>query len=417
MKSSPRSATGFTLVELMVSVAIIGLIMLVLVAMTNQISQHLAGATEKIEKFQEARDGFEAMTRRMSQATLNTYWDYLGIDSSDTVNPHPRDVNVAPAPSAFASFVPQFYGRATALRFVCKPWVPTTNLQVDGTARPGDAMFFQAPFGVVSSNFTLPQTGAAGNDSVQFGAMKNLLNTWGYFVEAGYDPTVPQFVTNTGTVRKRWRSRLYEFMQPAEQMSLYDGPTTPTTGSIPYWYLKPGMQSSPRPARALAENVLTLILLPKLSKQDEDARAAADGPSAVMLSPQYIYDSTPPKTPVSYPILNPGANGGADPGMLCPKNQLPPIVMVTMIAVDERSAERLDDKYPQAPDVVAASTAPGANYSQLFKNAANLENPAAPGGSDLYKYEQILQYEKVTYRVFTTNVTIRGAKWSRMETK
>ena len=49
---------GFTLVELMVSVSIIGLIMLVLVSMVNQISETWRTSTGKITEFQEARSGF-----------------------------------------------------------------------------------------------------------------------------------------------------------------------------------------------------------------------------------------------------------------------------------------------------------------------------------------------------------------------
>jgi hypothetical protein len=37
--------------------------------------------------------------------------------------------------------------------------------------------------------------------------------------------------------------------------------------------------------------------------------------------------------------------------------------------------------------------------------------------SDLNNLQQILIHEGLTYRVFTTNVTIRGAKWSRVQTK
>src|SRR5258708_20794096 len=103
MNSSSRFPTGFTLVELMVSTVMIGLIMLVLVGMTNQTSQTWRNATEKIEKFQSARDGFESMTRKLSQATLNTNWDYL--DSAGNV----RDKNVGTF--AFNNFVPVYYGR------------------------------------------------------------------------------------------------------------------------------------------------------------------------------------------------------------------------------------------------------------------------------------------------------------------
>jgi uncharacterized protein (TIGR02599 family) len=404
MNSSSRQVHGFTLVELMVSTAIIGLIMLVLVSMTNQMGQTWRGTASKIEKFQEARDGFEAMTRRLSQATLNTNWDYLDKTGA------PRDPNVGT--TAFNNFVPVAYGRTSALRFVSGPMgSPVNYFALDTSARPGHAVFFQAPFGLVAT--TDAQTSG-------YGLMNNLLNTWGFYVEAGYDTTRPSFVdTPSAGVPRRWRSRLWEFMVPAEQMSLYDR----NDYVIPYkWILGP-WKNAPRPAHVLAENVLTLVLLPKLSKSDEDARALTQGYAAKNLSPKYIYDSFPNPATVTYPILNPGGNGGSNPGEINPKNQLPPIVMTTMIAIDELSAQKLFDKYGESPlcGVDLAAGGAGINYPGLFNDASLLEDDPnttnTPGDGDLWKYEQILTKAGLTYRVFTSNVTIRGAKWSRVQTK
>lgn len=417
MNSPSCSKSGFTLVELMVSTAIIALIMLVLVAMTNQTSQTWRYTTEKIEKFQTARDGFESMTRKLAQATMNTNWDYL--DSTGTI----RDKNVTS--TAFKNFVPTFYGRTTDLRFASGPMSASPNgfpgLSPD-VARPGHGVFFQAPFGSVA-------------DKTTYGNMDNLLNTWGYFVEAGYDPTTPSFITAGGSVPKRWRTRLMEFMQPAEQMSLYDQTDPSYDGQYHYKWFTVGLQSPTRPVRVLAENILTLVILPKLSKADEDYRTNRQNAQAAMLSPKYVYDSTF--------VLNLGANGGSDPGAINPKNQLPPILNVTMIAIDERSAERLADKYcqnaPQAPspqqpssptpsqacmglDMAAAKVgSPPVSYSQLFTDAARLEDDpntkSQPGDGDLYDLERVLTHEGCTFRVFTSNVSIRGSKWSRVQTK
>ncbi|MDR3402985.1 MAG: Verru_Chthon cassette protein C [Chthoniobacter sp.] len=412
MKSSSRFQAGFTLVELMVSTAIIGLIMLVLVGMTNQTSQTWKNTAEKIEKFQEARDGFESMTRKLSQATLNTNWDYL--DSAGA----PRDKNVGSA--AFNAFVPIFYGRTSDLRFVSGP-MRSTSFSLDSSmVRPGHGIFFQAPFGVVA-------------DTTDYAAMDNLLNTWGYFVEAGNDPSRPQFVETAG-VPGRWRSRLMEYMLPAEQMSLYDKSDKSYT-----WFTLHLNDATARPVRVLAENVITLIILPRLSKGDEDYRAKTQGSvQAAMLSPQYIYDSFP----ILPALYNPGAVPGSDGGMINPKNQLPPILTVTMVAVDERSAQRLADTYctgaqSQAQhahgsqrvtgsgsemlmglDQAAGKVNPPVIYQNLFTDATRLEdnpNTATPGDGDLYDLERVLTNEKCTYRVFTSNVSIRGAKWSRVK--
>lgn len=407
MNPSSRSSAGFTLVELMVSTAIIALIMLVLVAMTNQTNQTWRYTTEKIEKFQAARDGFESMTRRISQATLNPNWDYL--DKNLKV----RDKTIMS--TDWLNFVPVYYGRVTDLRFVSGPIQPNATVAFPGLMpgipmRPGHGIFFQAPFGNVT-------------DKANYGILDNLLNTWGYYIETNYDQTTPSFINQNATnMVKRWRPRLMEYMQTAEKMQLYD----PTDATYK-WFTNGFTNANPAkpetvPYRVLAENILTLVILPKLSKADEDLRASKQNATAAMLSPNYIYDSTM--------TLNPGANGGTDPGAINPKNQLPPILSVTMVALDERSAEKLYDKYcapspsqnnysnvVMGMDVASTKVSPAVAYSTLFTDAKRLEDNTAtptPGDGDLYDLERVLTHEGCTYRVFTSNVSVRGAKWSRV---
>jgi hypothetical protein len=105
---------------------------------------------------------------------------------------------------------------------------------------------------------------------------------------------------------------------------------------------------------------------------------------------------------------------------------------VTMIAVDERSAERLADKYCSQPSqsnpsladatmgMSQATSKVGVTYTSLFTNSLALETPDTGNintSGDLVKFEKALTKEGCSYRVFTTNVTIRGAKWSRSQTK
>ena len=452
--------SAFTLVELIVSTGIIALIMLVLVQMTNQTSKTWRSTSEKVEKFEEARDGFEALTRRLSQATLNTNWDYLGILSSGSASQ-----NLIPRPKlwtqpGFKTFVPVSYGRTADLRFMSGPMSfrpggqGITNdpsaANTSGVIFPTHGVFFQAPLGMATNT--------------AYDTMNNILNTWGYFIQAGWDPNVPAFVatmqqpyanssSGTGLVRKRWRSRLMEFRQPSEQMSLYDPASD--SSKYPHWFTVPlmstgspytGAPANP-PTRAIAENIVALIIRPRLSKNDEDYYNSIGKPW--MLCSDYVYDSTQ--------TINPGPySPGSNTAQINPKNQLPPIVNVTMVAIDERSAKRLDERYGTGPNGQnqgswymgldqAVANVPGGTcpqFKNLFTNqnvkdggGIQLEGPLGPPNSlgqtdesDLNYLQQILihamdlpgaasQPEPITYRIFTSNVTIKGAKWSRLETE
>jgi uncharacterized protein (TIGR02599 family) len=248
-----------------------------------------------------------------------------------------------------------------------------------------------------------------------------------------------------------------ELQVPAEYMNVYDVPAVLTSAQRRDWYLNamlatgalsssptPNPSGSPitspltvRPARVLAENVLALIFLPKLSAIDEAARKAQQWS---LLCPDYTYDSTLlPTGPAGSPPtlaeapLNPGANptsatNASDVGGIDPRNQLPPEIQVIMIAIDERSAQRLLAMTPA--DANATTTLPDPTFGGIYTgsngplftqaltgNSAyyNQLGDAETPNTDLYTFTQTLVNLKLTYRIFTTNVTIRGAKWSKAQ--
>lgn len=356
-----RSLTSaFTLVEVLLSTAIIGLLMIVLLTMTDQTSQTWRRTTGKIEQFQQARTGFESMTRRLNQATLNTYWDVT-------------------TKKVGAVDVPDKYIRQSELRFVSGPMKDLAT----GSNMPTHGVFFQAPLGFV-------------DDTGKYAAMDNLLNTWGYFLEVGDDKDIiPTFLQKS--VPPRWRSRLMELMQPSERMSVYLL-TGKETGPAALAWFRGALTANPRPVRVLAENIMALVVLPQLAKTEETVRTAA-GKSP--LAPKYSYDST--KT------NNTGAPAGD--AEINPKNQLPPVVQVTMVAIDEASATRLAERFP-ASSTLGLTTAP------LFLDSKKLEDDsgtATPGDGDLATLEKQLVDLRLNYRVFTSSVSIRGAKWSKSQ--
>src|SRR3954452_20334103 len=102
MLSRPR-ASGFTLIELVASAAVITLLMLMLVQMSKSTADTWSKGLSRAEEFRESRRAFETVTRRLATATLNTYWDYEYPKGIDPANP--RDIP------------PTGYQRQSELRF------------------------------------------------------------------------------------------------------------------------------------------------------------------------------------------------------------------------------------------------------------------------------------------------------------
>jgi uncharacterized protein (TIGR02599 family) len=347
-----RRTAAFSQLEVLVASSVIALVMLMLSMMTDQTQRLIRSTSGKVEQFQEARVGFDAMTRRLSQATLNTYWEYSYRTEYQTVGGQQQ-----------AMRVPDRYQRGSELRFRSGPMVEFTKSKGPKEAfQPMHGIFFQAPNGWVE-------------DPQKYGALDHLLNSWGYFVELGTDEaTVPDFLKNRAEPRRRFR--LMEWMEPAEALKVYKYQNLRSTE----WFA-PQLSKEGRPVRALVENVVALIITPKFDRTTEEARLKLN--KSTVLSPFYRYDST---TTSADPELN-------------QKNQLPPVVQITMIALDEGSAFRLNDRYKNHPTG-------GIEFGQLFRRPEAYE-------SDLTLLEQQLATtHRVAYRVFTTNVSIRGAKWS-----
>lgn len=361
-----RSENGreeaFSLIELLVATVILLGIAAILISTTGQAGQIFKRTAGKIEQFGEARRAYENVTRRLAEATLNTYWDY----AYKTVG---------------TSRVPSGYVRQSELRFRSGPM--QTLIPSGDIYRPTHGVFFQAPAGLVEDQATLS-------------TLDQSLNTWGFFLEVGDDRALrPAFLEDHVPVRLR--SRLMELREPTERLSVYNPPGNNNSN---WWFANSINQAEERPVRVLAENVVALVILPRLSQADESAR----GTGKPVLSPKYDYDST--RTSNYQPPLSP-----PDPE-INPKNQLPPVVQVIMVAIDEVSGARLAQEHGDAKDL-------GIQTEDLFKDSLLLEdNPKSspPGDGELSTLEQQLIEQRVSYRIFSTNVAIRGAKWSKAQT-
>jgi uncharacterized protein (TIGR02599 family) len=64
---------------MLVSVAILGLIMLLAAQMIDETERVWKTTSARTDAFQAARAGFEQMTDQLRQATVKTYYDYFDV--------------------------------------------------------------------------------------------------------------------------------------------------------------------------------------------------------------------------------------------------------------------------------------------------------------------------------------------------
>ncbi|MFT5192467.1 MAG: hypothetical protein ACI9DF_003946 [Verrucomicrobiales bacterium] len=309
-----RNQSGFTLIELLVSISILIMLLLMIFSMVDQTQRTWTRASAEANQFREARLGFESITRRVRQATLNTYWDYK-FDSGGR---------------------PEEYIRQSELHFIMGETSKLT--QRPSTIFPGHGIFFQAPFGYVVEK-----------DYRQF---TELLNAWGFFVEFGDDrESLPAFLR--GRVQPKFRYRLKEFRLPSENFEIYEDAEQRRKSQSSQdnkWFgqFMGGGAKSLLVKRTLAENILMLVLTPMKAVPNKGSSAAD-----TFYEQGYTYDSR-------FGLGQPKSESTQAEDNI---HLLPSLVRVTMIAVDEKSALR-EERGANPPSLIP---------SGLFKQPKNLE--------------------------------------------
>jgi uncharacterized protein (TIGR02599 family) len=272
---------AFTLVELLVSMAVLGLMVVMMLSVTSSTQSVWRESSSRVEQYREARRAFERINQRLSQAILNPYADYVNASGE------PRTIANA------ATFQPRRYARQSELRYL------QTNAAGFPAPRGGDlvgqAVFFQAPLGRTD------QTGLQ--------SMNALVNTIGFFVERGTDTGLrPAFLTG-----EKNRYRLFELVEPTESLTIYSF----TSGNASYsgtdWITTP--LSSPTYSSRLADNIVALLF--RAEYRDGNTTRQS-----------YEYSSAP-------------VSGATQPPEV---HALPPSVRVTMLSLDEVSARRVSDE-------------------------------------------------------------------------
>lgn len=381
-------AVAFTLIELMVSITFLVILMLVVTQVIGVVQRTWVRANSRVSQFREARQAFDLITNNLSQATLNTYWTTnLTQISSDSLG------------AAIKS--PQSYQRQSELHFICGP---TTTLlpAATGSNCPGHAVFFQAPLGVVNL--------ATVAGAVNTANMVNLLCGRGYFVEWGSDAFFrPAFLNQapySNVVPVRNRMRLMEYSPTAEMNDIYSSTYRSNPTSIKNWYQDPtvgvlakevqnGETSATRYfTRPVADNILALIISPQTENTGTNGTVSS---AAYSIAPNYLYDSSTPPPNAGSTNTNPQGT----------QFLLPPLLRITLIALDERSGEFLSSTINASVQKQIMSGLTG-----LFQSAGNYASdlegtPDSPG-----KLKTLLLGAKLNYRVFTTTITLKQGRFS-----
>jgi len=248
---------------------------------------------------------------------------------------------------------PTRYLRRSELSFVIGPAggdIPepeTGQITLPGTLDTGQAIFFQGFLDYVQN------TGA-------YGGMESLLNACGYFVDFGTLPSVPSHVSGSSNP---YRYRLMQMLVPAEKLENYENPAKA-------WFVTNEAKGHILP---VADNVIALIVRP-----------LDPGASPADLGEHFTYDSRIDVAANPQPVT---------------ANQLPPVLQITMVSIDESSAKRIDNG-ATPPEAIAEA------LKERFRDVELFE-------SDLEAVQDQLIANGISCQVFSSAVPLRESKWTK----
>lgn len=360
--SRSRGKGGFTLVEILVAATITVILVAILLRITTLASTTVTLSTQALTAFSSARSAFDTMTQNLSQATLNSYFDYYDAAGNRRTN------------SNLSNFVPATFGRASDLQFIVR-----ANQQ---EARYGQEVYFQAPRAY--------STDAALQSSA------GLLNACGYYVVFGsnqlYEPTAVAGQIASGKATEKYRYRLMQAMEPTEKMSVFQ--STAVGGNTDQTKWLTNIQNPPILGSAyvspLADNVIALVVWPRMSVNDDNT-----GFKLLPVNYAYTYDSQANVTPKA-PVVPGQAYSQA-----ITADQLPPDLQVTMVVLDESSAAQMA--------AANGNSAPLKIESALLNKFATADQYS----NDLTDLATKLTALHVNFQFFSTTVSMRESKWTQ----
>ncbi len=362
MKHGYQQQAGFSLMEVLLSTAILAIIMVGLMTAMGTVQRTFVTSRGKTHEFREARQAFELLTRTLSQATLNTYWDYYYAGTKSNV------------PPATGSSAPSGYVRQSELQFLVGAAADLVSKKATPATHPGHAIYFQVPAGLMADGRS------AGT----------LLNARGYAVRFGSDEeNRPPFLREYD-IATHWRYQLVEYRPPSERSEgggsiqqgnmIYAKPTT--------WF----QEDADSNTRVVADNILLLLFSARVA----DSVASATKQSPWHIAPQYRYNSLDTdNSTAGIDSVRVSADGKVYQGT---QHLLPPTVMVTLVVAEETSFQRwINGRQNHEVDILTEAGAP-------FAEASRYEH-------DIDMLKAYLNRQKLNYRVFSTSVALRNARW------
>ena len=337
---SRGSKAAFTLVEVLVSMTILLMMLLIMTQVIGTTQKTWHAASSRLTQFREARTAFDTITRGLTQATLNPFRDFT-YEGSTILGSPPKTAPTA-APTGYATSADLGFRIGAASKIFAGFGAP--NMM------PGHAVVFQAPLGNTITEINRP--------------LNSLLCVSGYFVLFGTDLNyLPMGLV--GRLQPRSRYRLYQYQPTTESNPVYNDVATQKRDA---WVAIDSATATPD-IRPVAENIVALILAPSFP--------GAAGGALVPLGrspPGMVYDF----------------NSYVD---VAHKNQLPSSVQVAMVAMDEESAARVEQKYGTSAPTLFGAT---------FVNADNLD-------ADLREVRAALEKLRLNFRIFSSTVFIPAA--------
>jgi uncharacterized protein (TIGR02599 family) len=214
--------SGFTLIELLLAMSVLALMAVMMLSVTSSAQKIAKQTTSRTEQFREGRRAFERINQRLSQATLNTYWDYV-------------DSGGSPRVAGNTAFTPFKYARMSELRYL---QTNSSSLTAPGGGTMvGNSVFFQAPLG----------------KSDTLSGLNSLLNTTGFYIKKSDDSVLrPATVSASKT-----RYRLFELTEAAESLTIYSLTSGNAATTSTAWFTTPLAVLGN--SRRLADNIVALL--------------------------------------------------------------------------------------------------------------------------------------------------------------